>query len=86
MADAPTGRGSPYLSCLLAATDPALYPGLAEALRTVRLKPRPDLAQALLLPTVVCGVGACQGCAVSTQRGYRRACIDGPAFDLLELA
>ena len=75
-----------WADCLLAATDPSLYPALAEVLRTVRLRPRSDFAQALLLPTVVCGVGACQGCAVSTRRGFRRACTDGPAFDLLELA
>jgi dihydroorotate dehydrogenase electron transfer subunit len=70
---------------LLAATDPSLYPAMAEAVRMVRLEPGPEFAQALLLPTIVCGVGACQGCAVATRQGYRRACTDGPAFDLLGL-
>jgi len=70
---------------ILLATDPVLYPALAEATRAARLSPSPDFAQALLLPTIVCGVGACRGCAVPTRRGYRRACTDGPFFDLLEV-
>lgn len=28
-----------------------------------------------------CGVGLCSGCAVATNDGYKRACIDGPVFD-----
>ncbi len=83
-----TGGPSPLLSWadrLLAATDPALYPALAQAVRATRLRPPAGYAQALYLPTVVCGVGACGGCAVPAGSGYRRACSDGPFFDLLEL-
>jgi dihydroorotate dehydrogenase electron transfer subunit len=32
-----------------------------------------------------CGVGVCRGCAVDTNRGYQRACKDGPVFDLKEV-
>ncbi len=28
-----------------------------------------------------CGIGLCSGCAVATNQGYKRACIDGPVFD-----
>lgn len=29
---------------------------------------------------MACGVGACQGCVVMTEQGYRRVCADGPVF------
>jgi len=29
---------------------------------------------------IACGVGACQGCAVSTVRGLARVCTEGPVF------
>jgi dihydroorotate dehydrogenase electron transfer subunit len=37
---------------------------------------------------MACGVGACMGCAVklSGERGYARACTDGPVFDAEELS
>ncbi|MBN2403099.1 MAG: dihydroorotate dehydrogenase electron transfer subunit [Spirochaetes bacterium] len=28
-----------------------------------------------------CGIGLCSGCAVETNAGIKRACVDGPAFD-----
>lgn len=34
---------------------------------------------------LACGLGACQVCTVETVRGARRACVDGPFFDLAEL-
>ncbi|HCG76488.1 TPA: dihydroorotate dehydrogenase electron transfer subunit, partial [bacterium] len=34
---------------------------------------------------IVCGVGACQGCAVRTKNGYKRVCKDGPVFDSKEI-
>ena len=30
---------------------------------------------------IACGVGACQGCVISTKDGYQRVCKDGPVFD-----
>ena len=65
--------------------DPATYPALAEIVREVRLDPGHHFAQALVVPPMACGVGACQGCAVQTARGTKLACTDGPVFDLLEL-
>jgi dihydroorotate dehydrogenase electron transfer subunit len=37
---------------------------------------------------MACGVGACMGCAVklSGEKGYARACADGPVFDAEELS
>ena len=67
------------------AADPAIYPALADVVREVRVGPGHGFAQALIAPPMVCGVGACQGCAVPVARGTKLACIDGPVFDLLEL-
>ncbi len=67
------------------AEDPAGFPALAEIVRERRVSPVRGFAQALVAPAFACGVGACRGCAVSTGRGFRLACTDGPVFDLLEL-
>ena len=71
--------------------DPATYPALAEIVREVRVGPSPPRrggrggVQALVVPPIACGVGACQGCAVQVAHGVKLACTDGPVFDLLEL-
>lgn len=31
---------------------------------------------------MACGSGACQGCVVATDDGYRRVCVDGPVFEM----
>ena len=80
-----------WTDCVCAACDPVVYPALAEAVREVRLGPVKGrakdcpFAQALVVPPPGCGVGACQGCAVSMADGFKLACTDGPVFDLLEL-
>jgi NAD(P)H-flavin reductase len=66
-------------------TAPATYPALAEIVREVRVGPAERFAQALVMPPMICGVGACQGCAVPVAHGTKLACTDGPVFDLLEL-
>ena len=30
---------------------------------------------------MVCGIGACLGCAIRTDKGYKMVCKDGPVFD-----
>ncbi len=79
-----------WADCVCIASDPTTYPALAETVREVRMLP--PLAggdrggvQALVMPPLACGVGACQGCAVQVARGTKLACTDGPVFDLLEL-
>jgi dihydroorotate dehydrogenase electron transfer subunit len=79
-----------WADCICIATDPKLYPEMAEVLREGRLMPpraveRHCFAQALVVPPMPCGVGACRGCAVSTVRALKLACTDGPVFDLLRL-
>lgn len=34
---------------------------------------------------MACGIGACLSCAVDTVNGKKRACADGPVFDIQEL-
>ncbi len=62
-----------------------LLPLLAGVVQEVRIGSAQGFAWLVDLPTIVCGVGACRACAVPLRSGYRRACVEGPAFDLLEL-
>lgn len=34
---------------------------------------------------MACGIGACLSCVVTTTQGLKRACVDGPVFDALEV-
>jgi dihydroorotate dehydrogenase electron transfer subunit len=34
---------------------------------------------------MACGIGACLSCVVTTKRGRKRACVDGPVFDAAEV-
>ena len=40
---------------------------------------------ALISPTMPCGTGACQACAILSSKGWRLTCIDGPMFKLADL-
>ncbi len=42
-------------------------------------------AQVLLEQVMGCGVGACRGCAVMTNKGIKLVCKDGPVFQLGEI-
>jgi dihydroorotate dehydrogenase electron transfer subunit len=74
-----------WASSVCIAHDATSYPAFATIVRQVRIDPSRRFAQALVVPSIACGVGACRGCAVETSTGPKRACIDGPVFDLLEL-
>jgi NAD(P)H-flavin reductase len=74
-----------WADCVCAASDPANYPAMAGVIREVRIGPNRRFAQALVVPSLICGVGACQGCAVKVGRSTKLACTDGPVFDLLDL-
>ncbi len=41
--------------------------------------------QAACEELMACGLGACLGCSIETQQGYKTVCYDGPAFDLNEV-
>lgn len=61
--------------------DPAAW---VREIRALRLGPPTGFIQALITPTLPCGVGACQACWVETDHAYARklACVDGPVFQL----
>ncbi|MGD2278984.1 MAG: dihydroorotate dehydrogenase electron transfer subunit, partial [Candidatus Omnitrophota bacterium] len=42
-------------------------------------------AQGSLDAYMVCGIGACLGCAVETTDGYKLVCKDGPVFNVQEI-
>ncbi len=42
-------------------------------------------AQVSVAAHMACGIGSCQGCAVSRSGGYVKACTDGPVFDAEDL-
>lgn len=41
--------------------------------------------QVLVEMPMACGVGGCYGCVVETKRGLKRACKEGPRFELAEI-
>ncbi|MFA4906380.1 MAG: dihydroorotate dehydrogenase electron transfer subunit [Candidatus Margulisiibacteriota bacterium] len=42
-------------------------------------------AQVSLEAWMACGLGACKGCAIETNNGYKMVCEDGPVFDCKEI-
>lgn len=63
------------------------YAQMARDARAARLRLEEGFAQALTLPPLPCGVGACLACLVPLANGgFTRACIHGPVFDLTRLA
>lgn len=42
-------------------------------------------SQVSLEERMACGLGACLGCAVDTQAGYKRVCKDGPVFSMCDI-
>jgi len=83
--DTPLRELLPWAERACFACDPVRYPALARLVRETRLHPGADFAQALVQMPLPCGVGACEVCRVMTRHGERRACVDGPVFDLLAL-
>lgn len=60
-------------------------PGLLGQLGVDSLRRLPATAEALILTPLPCaGLAECRLCAVQTKSGWRRACEDGPVFDLRE--
>jgi dihydroorotate dehydrogenase electron transfer subunit len=43
-------------------------------------------AQISLEEHMACGIGACLGCVVKTQAGFKRACKEGPVFSARDIA
>jgi dihydroorotate dehydrogenase electron transfer subunit len=63
------------------------YVELAHHIRTLRFQLDTTFAHVLVTSDLLCGVGACLACVVSTHDGsYTRACIHGPVFPLATIA
>jgi dihydroorotate dehydrogenase electron transfer subunit len=71
---------------LCASLEPSRYISLKALIADARLTTVNGFAQAIVAPPMACGFGACLACAVETTRGRRLACMQGPVFDLFELA
>lgn len=68
-------------SCTVYACGP---PPMLEAVRAL-CEERQTPAQLALEAGMACGYGACFGCVVPTNEGYRRVCVDGPVFEATAL-
>jgi dihydroorotate dehydrogenase electron transfer subunit len=62
------------------------YPDIANIIYNARLNPRENFAQAIIQTPMPCGNGICDICRISTQKGEKQVCIDGPVFNLRDLA
>lgn len=62
----------------------ALRQSLVDTIRAVRYRTHPGFARVLVDVTMPCGAGVCYACAQETAHGLKRACVDGPVFDLSE--
>lgn len=74
-----------WAECACFACSRDRYPALGALVRAARIQPPRDFAQAIIQVAMPCGVGACDVCRVPTAHGEKRACTDGPVFDLLTL-
>jgi dihydroorotate dehydrogenase electron transfer subunit len=76
----------PWADALYLAVSPLLLPDILTLLRRRLLRLPKSFAQALIRSVAMpCGLGACDLCVVGTTNGYRRACREGPVFDLPSL-
>ena len=73
-----------WADTLVASGSTEFYRALADSIRAVHYRLEPGLARVLVDLPMPCGTGACCACAVDTARGVKFACVDGPAFDLVE--
>ena len=66
---------------------PSFYGDLLRIVRDSRFNIDKGFVQVLVKADLLCAVGACLVCAISTARGgLTRACVNGPVFDLTDLA
>ena len=73
----------PWADVVCAAGSIRLYRTLQSQVETVRFGREPGFLYGLVGPTLLaCGLGACMGCTLETERGRWLACTDGPVFDL----
>ncbi len=76
----------PWADTVCAVGSTALYRTLRQQVAEVRLGLDRGFAFGLLSDvSLACGVGACLACTLETSDGLKRACVDGPVFDLATL-
>jgi dihydroorotate dehydrogenase electron transfer subunit len=76
----------PWADMVCAVGSPKLYRALRVYAAETRLKLPAGYLYGLIADGLgVCGVGACFSCTVTTTRGLKLACLDGPVFDLADL-
>lgn len=75
-----------WTECVCLVCAPDRYPAFARIVDDVRFRVQRDFGQALVRVPMPCGMGACEVCRVTTPRGERQACTDGPVLDLLDFA
>lgn len=74
-----------WAQSVYAAGPTPFYRRLLQVWNAIRLRPPPEALQAWVQTEIACGMGVCDACLVLTRRGPRRACTDGPAFNLVDL-
>ncbi|MDQ3468108.1 MAG: dihydroorotate dehydrogenase electron transfer subunit [Chloroflexota bacterium] len=75
----------PWADQVFACGPESMYRSLRNAAEPHRVQRRPAI-QVSMERTMACGVGACLGCVVKTRHGMKTSCVDGPVFDLDEVA
>lgn len=63
----------------------SLYLALQAQADKVRFGATSGFVYGLLIRPLVCGVGACLSCAITTPTGPKLICVDGPVFDMAQL-
>jgi dihydroorotate dehydrogenase electron transfer subunit len=66
----------------------AMFSALAEVLRRAEgegARRRRKSVQVLLEEVMPCGTGICYGCGITTRKGVKLVCKDGPRFELREV-
>jgi dihydroorotate dehydrogenase electron transfer subunit len=61
------------------------HPAAAQLVRNARLRWEAGFARFITPPQARCTTGVCRSCRVTTRRGARLLCRDGPLFDLRDL-
>jgi dihydroorotate dehydrogenase electron transfer subunit len=82
--DLPGAELVTWADAIVASGSEQLYSELKDIIRAARYRLERGLARVLFDEPTPCGTGACYACAVKTARGVRLACVDGPAFDLMD--
>lgn len=79
------GEYVPWADQIFACGPEPMYRSLRNVVLPRRLGKRPPV-QVSMEREMACGIGACLGCVVETRRGMQTSCVQGPVFDMDDLA